>query len=105
MTFAGFVAPAIDTIFNSPEYYMPIVFLILLPIGFAYSIFKYQLMDVSVVIKNTIIYGAATVAIAVTYFVIIYGIGLTISSAIGTEYQGINCWCSFYSICGYISII
>ena len=90
VTFAGFVAPAIaDMIYNSPEYYMPIIFLILLPIGFAYSIFKYQLMDVSVVIKNTIIYGAATLAIAVTYFVIIYGIGLTISSAIGTEYQGL----------------
>ncbi len=90
VTFSAFVAPAIaDMIFNSPEYYMPIVFLIVLPIGFAYSIFKYQLMDVSVVIKNTIMYGAATVAIAFTYFVIIYGIGLTISSAIGTEYQGL----------------
>ncbi len=90
VTFSGFVAPAIaDTFYNSPEYYMPILFIIVLPIGFAYSIFKYQLMDVSVVIKNTIIYGAATLAIAVTYFVVIYGIGLTISSAIGTEYQGL----------------
>ncbi len=90
VTFAALVAPAIsDTIFNSPEYYMPMVILILLPIGFAYSIFKYQLMDVSVVIKNTITYGALTLAIAVTYFVVIYGIGLSISSAIGTEYQGI----------------
>ncbi len=90
VTFAGFVAPAIaDMMYNSPEYYMPILFIIVLPIGFAYSIFKYQLMDVSVVIKNTIIYGAATIAIAVTYFVIIYGIGFTISSAIGTEYQGL----------------
>ncbi len=83
------VAPAIsDTVFNSPAYYTPIILIILIPIAFAYSIFKYQLMDVSVVIKNAIMYGAATLAIAGTYFLVIYVLGQSISEAIGTQYQG-----------------
>lgn len=84
------IAPAIsDTIYNSPEYYMPVILLVLVPIGFAYAIFKYQLLDVSEVIKNTIIYGSATLGIAAIYFFVIYVIGQSISSAIGTDNQGI----------------
>lgn len=88
--YTNFVAPAIsDTIYNSPEYYMPILLVILIPIAFGISIFKYQLMDVSIVVKNAIIYGTATISIAATYFLIIYLLGVSISGAIGTEYQGI----------------
>ena len=84
------VAPAIsDTIFNSPAYYTPIILIILVPIAFAYSIFKYQLLDVSVVIKNTVMYGTATVGIAVLYFFTIYVLGQSISEAIGTEFQSL----------------
>lgn len=84
------IAPAIsDTIYNSPEYYMPVILLVLVPIGFAYAIFKYQLLDVSEVLKNTIIYGTATLGIASIYFFVIYVVGQSLSSAISTEYQGI----------------
>jgi sigma-B regulation protein RsbU (phosphoserine phosphatase) len=84
------IAPAItDSVFNSPEFYMPIILIVIFPLAFAYSIFKYQLMDVSIVIKNTVIYGAATISIAAIYFLVIYVLGQTISSAIGTQYQGI----------------
>jgi serine phosphatase RsbU (regulator of sigma subunit) len=84
------IAPAIsDTIFNSPELYTPIILITVLPIAFAFSIFRYQLMDVTIVVKNTIIYGAATILLAAIYFSLIYLIGQGISSAIGTEYQGI----------------
>ncbi len=84
------VAPAIsDIIFNSPEYYTPIILIILIPIAFAYSIFKYQLMDVSVVIKNTVMYGTATITLAALYFAVIYFLGQSISEAIGTQFQGI----------------
>lgn len=85
-----FLAPVIsDTIFNSPEFYAPIIFVSIIPIAFGISIFRYQLMDVSAVIKNTIIYGAATLTVAALYFLIIYSLGEFISRAIGTEYQGI----------------
>jgi serine phosphatase RsbU (regulator of sigma subunit) len=84
------IAPAIsDTIFNSPELYTPIILITVLPIAFAFSIFRYQLMDVTIVVKNTIIYGAATIFLAAIYFAVIYVIGQSISTAIGTEYQGI----------------
>ncbi len=88
--FTTFIAPAIsDTIFNSPEYYMPIILVATIPIGFAYAIFKYQLMDVSVVIRNTLYYGAATITIAVFYFLAVYGLGQVIGISVGTEYKNI----------------
>lgn len=84
------IAPAIsDTIYNSPEYYMPVVLMILVPLGFAYAIFKYQLLDVGEVLKNTIIYGTATLGIAAIYFFVIYVIGHSISTALGADQQGI----------------
>lgn len=84
------IAPAIsDTIFNSPEYYAPILLLVLVPIMFAYAIFKYHLLDVSIVVKNTITYGAATASVAGIYFLLVYLMGQGISRAIGSENQGI----------------
>jgi sigma-B regulation protein RsbU (phosphoserine phosphatase) len=84
------IAPALaDTIFNSPEYYMPIILITVVPLIFAYAIFKYQLMDVSVVIRNTIVYGTATVTVAAIYFFVIYVAGQSISSFLGVENQGI----------------
>lgn len=84
------IAPALtDSIFNSPEMFTPILLIILLPVSFGYSIFRYQLMDVSIVVKNTIIYGTVTLLLAAFYFLIVYILGQSISKAIGTEYQGV----------------
>ncbi|GEM_PF-238010 len=77
------------SIFNSPEYFMPIILIVALPIAFGYSIFKYSLMDVSDVVKNTLMYGTATVSLAGIYFLTIYILGQKISQAIATEYQGL----------------
>ena len=76
-------------IFNNPAYFTPIILIALIPIAFGYSIFRYSLMDVSMVVRNTIVYGVATVALAAIYFLLIYSIGLVVSSAFGTEYQGL----------------
>ncbi len=75
--------------YNSPEFFMPIILIALLPVSFGYSIFKYSLLDVSDVVKNTVLYGAATVFIAAVYFFIIYFVGQYIGQAISTEYQGL----------------
>ncbi|MCB9249038.1 MAG: SpoIIE family protein phosphatase [Ignavibacteriales bacterium] len=83
-TFASVLA---ENIFNHPEYYLPIFLIILLPLAFGYSIFRYSLLDVSDVLKNAILYGTATVSIAGVYFLLIYVIGTTISEAITSEYQ------------------
>jgi sigma-B regulation protein RsbU (phosphoserine phosphatase) len=83
--YLGTIAPAIsDTIFNSPEYYMPVILIVLVPLTVAYAILKYHLLDVSIVVKNTITYGAATISGAVIYLM-----GQWIGRAIGTENQGI----------------
>jgi serine phosphatase RsbU (regulator of sigma subunit) len=84
------IVPAIsDTIFNTPEYYMPIILMVLIPIIFAYAILKYNLLDVSIVIRNTIIYGTAMATVALIYFVVIYILGQGIGQALGSENQGI----------------
>ncbi len=75
--------------FNTPEYFLPIFLITLLPLGFGYSIFKYSLMDVSDVLKNTIMYGTATFSLAGAYFLLMYLLGQTISEAITEEYQGV----------------
>ena len=88
--YVGTIAPAIsDTIFNSPEYYMPIILVVFVPIIFAYAIFKYHLLDVSIVIRNTIIYGAAMATVAAIYFVVIYLLGQGISRVLGSDNQGL----------------
>ncbi len=88
--YSNFLAPVIaDTIFNSPEFYTPVILITLIPISFTYSIFKYHLMDISVFVKNAVTYGVATLTVAAIYFLVIYVLGQSISSAIGTEYQGI----------------
>lgn len=84
------IAPSIsDTIFNSPEYYMPIILMVFIPIIFAYAILKYNLLDVSIVVRNTIIYGTAMATVAGIYFLVIYVLGQSISSFLGAENQGI----------------
>ncbi len=75
--------------FNSPEYFLPVILIVLVPISFGYSVFKYSLMDVSDVFKNTIIYGTATLSIAGAYFFLIYFLGQSISQAVSSDYQGV----------------
>jgi len=71
--YTAFLAPVIaDTVFNSPELYTPIILIILIPISFTYSIFKYKLMDITVFVKNAVTYGAATLTVAAIYFIVIY---------------------------------
>lgn len=85
-TFANQLA---QTIFNEPEYFFPILVVAVLPLSFGYSVFKYSLMDVGDVVKNAIFYGVLTVSLAAAYFLVIYILGLGISRAISTEYQGL----------------
>ncbi len=65
----------VDVQFNSPLYFTPIVMIVLIPISFGYSIFKYSLMDMTDVFKTTIMYVSATISVAIVYFFVIYIIG------------------------------
>lgn len=84
------IAPVLaDTIFNSPEYYAPVILLILVPIIFAYAIFKYHLLDMSTVVMNTVFYSVATATVVAIYFLSVYGLGHSLSNLVGLENQGI----------------
>lgn len=90
------IAPQIsDIVFNAPEFYTPIILITLLPISLGYSIFKYQLMDLSDVITRTIIYGTATVTLAILYFLSIYGLGSLIGGTFSSDYQNMITAISF----------
>ncbi len=75
--------------YNTPYFYMPVILVILLPTSFAYAVFRYSMLDVSEVIKTTILYGFATLALGGLYFLIIYLIGQEISQIFTPRYQGI----------------
>ncbi|MDQ7818321.1 MAG: SpoIIE family protein phosphatase [Melioribacteraceae bacterium] len=90
LLYTNFLAPSIGgLIFNNPAYFTPIILIALLPIAFGYSIFRYSLMDVSEIVRNTIIYGTATASLAGIYFLIIYFVGQKVGAAFSDEYQGI----------------
>jgi len=76
-----------SVMYNQPEYFTPIILISILPLAFGYSIFKYSLMDVSDLIKTTMLYGVAMAGVVGTYFLAIYLLGQSLSNAIGTEYQ------------------
>jgi len=96
MVGVAFFAPRNNLIFyNNPEFYLVLLTLSLIPISFAYAIFRYQLMDVSIVVKNTILYGTVTVMVGVLYFVAIYVVGQMIGNAFGAEYRNFVALLSF----------
>jgi serine phosphatase RsbU (regulator of sigma subunit) len=91
-----FLAPNNALIFyNHPEFYIILLTLTLIPIAFAVAIFKYQLMDVSIVVKNTILYGSVSLSIAVIYFLSIYGFGQGVGTIFGEEYKNFVAVLSF----------
>lgn len=96
VVFIFFYAPRNNIIFyNNPEFYIVLLTLTLIPIAFAVAIFKYQLMDVSIVVKNTILYGSVTVSLGVIYFLTIYGFGQVIGNIFGAEYKNFVAVLSF----------
>ena len=95
--FILFVTTTNQVVFNDPLLFMPIILIAIIPVAFGYAIFRYSLMDIREVVKSTVVYGTATVAIAVVYFLIMLLFGQVVSSAIGTQYQGM--------IAGFVFIV
>jgi serine phosphatase RsbU (regulator of sigma subunit) len=50
-----------------------------MPLAFGYSIFKYRLMDIDLIIKRSLIYGFITAVLAAIYFIIVFGVGNLLS--------------------------
>lgn len=70
-------------IFTDPLYFLPAVLLAGVPVAFGYSIFKYRLMDIDLIVKRSLLYGVVTATIAAIYLVFVLGVGSLLSALIG----------------------
>jgi sigma-B regulation protein RsbU (phosphoserine phosphatase) len=70
---------------------LPMLSVVGLPVAFGYSIFRYRLMDIDLIVKRSLIYATVTATIAATYLVVVFGIGRLIGSMFGhAESQALN---------------
>ncbi len=72
-------------IFTQPVLLLPMFLLLLLPLSFGYSIFRYRLMDIDFVIKRSLLYAMVTAMLAGLYLLLVYLIGKAMSYALGIE--------------------
>ncbi len=79
----------VGSFYNHPHYYLPVFLFVLLPVAFAYTIFKYSFMDASSVVKNAFLYFIASLFIAGVYFFSIVIIGGSFINAVDPTYQGL----------------
>ena len=77
---------------------LPIALIVCMPLAFGYSIFKYRLMDIDLIIKRSLIYGVITAALASIYLVIVFGIGNLFSYFLGMENNQLMNVVAFISI-------
>lgn len=72
-------------LFTNPMLLAPGLLIITVPVSFGYSIFRYRLMDIDVIIKRSLLYGAVTAVIAAIYILTVYGVGNLVAYGLGTE--------------------
>ncbi len=72
-------------IYTTPLLLLPVLLIVLLPCTLGYSIFRYRLMDIDLVVKRSLLYAIVTTVLAGLYLLLVYLIGTTLSYALGTE--------------------
>ncbi len=70
-------------IFLQPYLLLPTLLFIGIPPAFGYAIFKHRLMDVTVIVRRSIIYGLITAAIAAIYLIFVFGLGNLLGLMLG----------------------
>jgi sigma-B regulation protein RsbU (phosphoserine phosphatase) len=70
-------------IFLQPYLLLPALLIIGIPPAFGYSIVKYRLMDFTVVVKRSLLYGLITAAIAAIYLGVVFGLGSLLGNVLG----------------------
>jgi len=70
-------------IFLQPYLLLPALLIIGIPPAFGYSIVKYRLMDFTVIVKRSLMYGLITAAIAAIYLGVVFGLGSLLGNILG----------------------
>ena len=70
-------------IFLQPYLLLPALLVVGIPPAFGYAIVKHRLMDVTVIVKRSIVYGLVTAAIAAIYLGVVFGIGSALGDVLG----------------------
>jgi sigma-B regulation protein RsbU (phosphoserine phosphatase) len=72
-------------LFTTPILLLPVLLVVLLPFTLGYSIFRYRLMDIDLVIKRSLLYALVTGMLAGLYLLLVYLISSAMAYALGTE--------------------
>jgi len=72
-------------LFTTPILFVPVMLVVLLPCSLGYSIFKYRLMDIDLVVKRSLLYAGVTGMLAGLYLLLVYIIGSAMAYVLGTE--------------------
>ena len=83
-------------IFTQPILLLPTALLLLVPVSFGYSIFKYRLMDIDFVVKRSLLYAMVTAMLAGLYLLLVYLIGKGMSYALGIEDNQVGSLFAFF---------
>lgn len=70
-------------IFLQPYLLLPALLIIGIPPAFGYSIIKHRLMDITFIIKRSVLYALITAAIAAIYLAIVFGLGNLLGTVLG----------------------
>jgi phosphoserine phosphatase RsbU/P len=70
-------------IFTKPYLLLPALLGAGFPLAFGYSIFRYQLMDIDLVIKRSLVYAMITAVLAAVYLSLVLGAGRIMTNLVG----------------------
>jgi sigma-B regulation protein RsbU (phosphoserine phosphatase) len=68
---------------NHPELLIPVLVVVLIPLSFGYSIFRYHTMDVEIIINRSLVYAATTAHLALLYLILLFLMDTVLKSWIG----------------------
>ncbi|GJQ21795.1 MAG: hypothetical protein HBSIN02_21500 [Bacteroidia bacterium] len=72
-------------VFTQPLLLAPGLLLAAVPAAFGYSIFRYRLMDIDLIVRRSLLYGAVTATLAAIYIGMVFGVGSLLGALIGEE--------------------
>ncbi|HVK36949.1 MAG TPA: SpoIIE family protein phosphatase [Candidatus Kapabacteria bacterium] len=78
---------AVSTSVLYPQFLIPIVLLLALPVSFGWAIFKHQVMDFRPVVRATLVYGVSMLLLGGLYLSVAYGVGQLFGSLTVKEFQ------------------